>query len=123
LEELCVVFDRIVASQGGVFVFQGVEAMRAGRHQRPNSVGVEDLDVLHRLHLEQELVAGPLGGISRASFLRPQNGKGNPCFVEQTGQRLGDFLGSVVKTAGATGPKYHLGLFSCGRKVRHGSDF
>ena len=122
LQELGVVLHRIVTAERRILVFQGIEAVGTCRDQRLNAVGVEHFDVLKRLHLEQEFVARAFGGIPGAPLFGAQDGKGHTGLVQQARKGLGDFLGAVVKTTGASGPKDHFRQFASSRKLRDSSN-
>ena len=63
------VHDLVVAADLRVLVGQRVEAVRAGRDDLlVRADRVERLDVLHGLHLEQELVAEPAGRVAGAGL-------------------------------------------------------
>ena len=80
---------RYVAAQLPVLVAERVEAVRAGRHDRPlpHPVAVERLDVARREHLEDVVVAHPARRVARARLLlargrrtgrRPRAGTSRP---------------------------------------------
>jgi transposase len=46
-----------------------VEAVRAGGDDALHAIAIEQGDVLQRLHLEEEFVAGAPGGVAGAAFL------------------------------------------------------
>src|SRR5688500_18438219 len=80
-EQLRGVDDLVVPAGLRVLVAERVEAVRAGRddlaHARHAALedAVEDLDVLHRLHLEHELVAEPAGRVARAGLAVTEDGE------------------------------------------------
>jgi len=88
-QQLGVVDDLVVAAELRVLVLDGVEAVRAGRHDLDavlalRADGVEDLDVLLPEHLEDELVAEPAGRVTGAGLHRPQYGELDAGRVERS---------------------------------------
>ena len=69
VDELGVVHHLISTTQCRVFVLERVEAMRARGYDPLDAVTVQYGDVLHGLHLEQELVACATCRIAGAAFL------------------------------------------------------
>ena len=110
LEQLGVVDDLVVAAELRVLVEQRVEAVRALGDDLAHAHAVEHLDVRHRQHLEQVLVAGAAGRVAGAHLRRPEHGDGDPGPPQQLGHRLGDPLVLVVEAAGAADPVEVLGL-------------
>ena len=74
LEQLGVVDDLVVAAELRVLVEQRVEAVRALGDDLLHAHAVEHLDVRHRQHLEQVLVAGAAGRVAGAHLRRPEDG-------------------------------------------------
>ncbi len=97
--------------------------MGAGRHDFLDVVAVEHLDVGKRLHLEQELVAGPLGGVAGAALLGAQHGVLDFQVLQDPDKIAGHALVAVVKGPGAADPEQNFGLFALGGVVGHGGDF
>ena len=110
LEQLDVVDDLVVAAELRVLVEQRVEAVRALGDDLLHAHAVEHLDVRHRQHLEQVLVAGAAGRVAGAHLRRPEDGDGDAGPPQQLGHRLGDPLVLVVEAAGAADPVEVLGL-------------
>ncbi|EPQ49690.1 hypothetical protein MMSP_5451 [Mycobacterium sp. 012931] len=114
VEQLGVVQHAVVAAQLPVFLAQGVEAVWAGdddlavdgRHALEDAV--EGLDGLLGQLLEQELVAGPAGGVTVAGLPGAQHHELHTRGGEQLGDGLGGLLGLVVVGAGATHPEQVL---------------
>ena len=67
--------DFVVASEGGVFVFEGVEAVGTGGDYLFDFIHVEDLDVLERHHLIDKFVSGSAGGVAGAGFFFAEDGE------------------------------------------------
>ena len=69
--------DPVVAAQLAVLVAERVEAVRAGGHDRPlpHPVAVERLDVAHRQHLEDVVVAHPARRVAGARLLLAEDGE------------------------------------------------
>ena len=104
-EELRVVHDLIVATDLRVFAPKGVEAVRAGDDDLLGLDLVEDLDILHRLHLEEELIARAACGITVAGLALAKHHEVDAGDGEQLGYRLGRGLGAVLEGAGAADPE------------------
>ena len=105
-----VVDDLVVAAELRVLVEQRVEAVRALRDDLAHAHAVEHLDVRHRQHLEQVLVARAAGRVAGAHLRRAEHGDGDAGPAQQVGHRLGDALVLVVEAAGAADPVQVLGL-------------
>ena len=59
LQEAGVMDHFIIASQFGVFIFQGIKTMRTGRYNFFYLIAIQHLDVAHGLHLKQKLIQMP----------------------------------------------------------------
>ena len=77
-EQLRVVHDLVVAAELRVLVLQRVEAVRALRDDLLHAEAVERLDVLHRQHLEDVLVARAAGRVAGAQLARAEDGEVEP---------------------------------------------
>ena len=88
--------------------------MRAGRHDLLRADLAEGLDVLLGEHLEEELVAGAAGRVTRAGLAVAQDREGHACGVEQLGHRSGRLLGPVLVGAGAADPEQVVDLGGVG---------
>ena len=104
VEELAVVHHLVVAAELRVLVEQRVEAVRALRDDLLDAHAVERLDVLHRQHLEDVLVAGAAGAVAGAHLGRAEDGEVDAGPLHELGHRLGDLLVLVVEAAGAADP-------------------
>ena len=90
-KHLGVVNDLVVPAQLGIFVGQGVEAMRALGDDLLDPEAVERLDVREGQLLPQVLVAGPAGGIAVAgSRAGPRMAKSIPAWCSKPGERHGE---------------------------------
>ena len=121
IEKLGVVRYFICTTQGGIFVFERIEAMRTGGHHILNPVSVEDIDVRHCLHLKKELIARALGGISRAAFFCAEHSVSDPCFIEQIGKGQSYFFSAIVEAARTANPEQDFRIFACSRVFSHGT--
>src|SRR5690554_23773 len=99
------VFHRIVASQLGIFIFDGVEAMGASGHDRADVVSVEHLDVVERLYLEEEFVSRTAGRVTGTALLRAQHGKIDVQRLQDLDKGARHPLTAVVEGTGAANPK------------------
>ena len=70
---------------------------------------VEHLDVRHREHLEQVLVARAAGRVAGAHLAGAEDGDVDAGPPQQLGHRLGDLLVLVVERTGAADPVQVLG--------------
>ena len=52
VEQLCVVYYLVVASEGGIFIFQRIETMWAGRHYFLYFIHIHRLNIVERHHLK-----------------------------------------------------------------------
>src|SRR5262249_53053338 len=104
----------VLTAEVGIFIFQYVEAVRAGRHDFLYAITIQHLNVVHGLHLEQELVAGPAGGVSRTRFFGTQHCEAYTHRVEYGGEGARHPFISVVVRAGASHPEQYFGCFSFG---------
>src|SRR5699024_7012296 len=93
VQQLGVVDDLVVTAHLRVFVAQGVEAVSTGNNdlallRRHALEGVvQGLDVLLSQHLEEELVTGTAGGVTRAAFVLAQDGELHTSGVQQLRDR------------------------------------
>ena len=99
------VHDLVVATDLGVLPAEGVEAVGAGDDDLLGLDLVEDLDVLHRLHLEEELIARSTSGIAIAGLAFAQHHEVDARDGEQLRDRLGGGLGAVLEGSGAADPE------------------
>ena len=107
-QQLGVVDHLVVPAELRVLVRDGVEAVRAGRHDRPRRRLVQRLDVLGGQHREHELVPDPPRRVAGAGLGRAQHGELHPGGVQQRGDRLGRLLGPVLQRARAAHPEQVL---------------
>ena len=114
LDELGMVHHFIFSSEFRILVFEGIEAVRTTGNDAFDTVPVEHSDVLRGLHLKEELVARPLGGIARAAFFCAEHCKWNFSSIQNAGDGFCDALCTVVKAASATHPKEDLWGLSAG---------
>ena len=105
VEQLRVVHDLEVTAELRVLASERVEAVRAGDDDLASLDLVEDFDVLHRLHLEQELIAGATCGIARARLALAQHHELHARDGQKLGDRLGGALGPVLERARAADPE------------------
>ena len=77
------VYDLEIPSQGGIFITDRIEAMRARYNDLPYSRRTQRGDVLGRLFLVKVLVAQTASRVAGARLTRPQDGEADPCIVEQ----------------------------------------
>ena len=103
-EQLGVVHDLVVAVELGVLVLQGVEAVRALRDDLLHAETVERLDVLHREHLEDVLVARAAGAVAGAHLARAEDREVDAGALEELGHRPAGLLVAVVEAARAADP-------------------
>jgi hypothetical protein len=118
-----VVHNLIVAAETGVFVLQGIEAMRTCSHYFLHLVTLQYLDILHGHHLEQEFITSALCRVTGAGFLLSEDGKGYPAVVENSSHCFRDLSGTVVEAAGAANPEENFRGFSGGHTFGHCPDF
>ena len=116
VQQLGVVDDLVVTAHLWVLIAQGVEAVSTGDHDlallRRNALEgvVQGLDVLLSQHLEEELVTGAAGGVTRAALVLTQDGEFHTSGVQQLRDRAGRLGGVVVVDACATDPEQVLGV-------------
>ena len=101
--------DLVVAAELRVLVLQRVEAVRALGDDLLHAHAVEHLDVRHRQHLEQVLVAAAACRVAGAHLAGAEDGHVDAGPAQQLGHRLGDLLVLVVERAGAADPVEVLG--------------
>ena len=111
-QERRVVDDRVVPAELAVLVADGVEAVRAGCDDRPlaHPVLVERLDVAHREHLEDVVVAHPTGGIAGARLLLAEDRESHAGGVQARRDRPRDLLVARVECGRATDPVQDIEL-------------
>src|SRR5690554_5707632 len=97
--------------------------MGAGSYYLFYAVAVQHFYVRHGLHLEQEFISCTFCRIAITAFFRSQNGEINLCFMEKLYKGLGNFLGSIVKTPGASHKKKNFRHFALGGVFGHCWDF
>ena len=105
VEQLGVVDDLVVAADLRVFVLQRVVAVGAGDDDLGRADLVEHLDVLHREHLEEHLVAGAASGVTGAGLAVSEHGIRHAGGVEQLGDGARGALGAVLESTRATDPE------------------
>jgi hypothetical protein len=110
LQQLRVVDHLVVAAQSRVLIFDGIETVGAGRHHFLYVVHIEYLNILQRLHLKEELIAGAAGGVTGTTFFVAQNGEINANGIEDFAKGHRDFLRPAVKAAGTAYPKQNFRL-------------
>src|SRR5713101_3955583 len=94
----------VAAAELRVLVLQRVEAVWTLRDDLLHAEPVERLDVLHRQHLKDVLVAGTAGGVASTQLARPEDGEVDAGPLEQLCHRAARLLVAVVEGAGATDP-------------------
>ena len=109
LEQLAVVDDLVVPTELRILVGQRVEAVGALGDDLLDAHRVERLDVLHRQHLEDVLVARTSGRVAGAHLARAENGERDAGPVHQLREGLADLLVLVVERSGAADPVQVLG--------------
>ena len=102
--------DGVVPTQLAVFVADRVEAVRAGGHDRALShpVAVERLDIAHREHLEDVVVAHPPCRIAGARLLLAEDREAHARRVKAGRDRPGDLLIARVEGSRAADPVQHV---------------
>jgi len=108
IEEFGVVEDFVVAAVVGVFVFEGVEAVRADGEDFFYGVAVEGGYVLLGHLLEEVFVAGAAGGVAGAGFFGAEDGEVYFGVVEELGGGAGDVFGSFIGGGGAADPEEEI---------------
>ena len=103
-QELRVVDHLVVAVELRVLVLQRVEAVRALRDDLLHAEAVERLDVLHREHLEDVLVARAPGAVAGAHLARAEDREVDAGPLEQLGHRAARLLVPVVERSRAARP-------------------
>ena len=91
----------VVAAELRVLVLDHVEAVRALRDDLAHAHAVERLDVLHREHLEDVLVARAAGLVAVAHLARPEDREVDARALQQLGERAARLLVAVVEAARA----------------------
>ena len=94
----------VVPAELRVLVQQRVEAVGALRDDLLHAHAVERLDVLHRQHLEDVLVARAAGRVAGAVLGRAEDGEVDVGPLQQLGHRLGDLLVLVVEATRRSRP-------------------
>ena len=123
LQELRMMNDFVVAAQRRVFVFEGVETMRTGRHYFFNAVHIQYLNVGHSHHLKRKLISRASGRVARTAFFCSQNGKFYAYFVQDFDKSDGYFFVAVVEGTCTADPKQNFGSFAGGGHIGHGGYF
>ena len=111
VEQLGVVEDVEMPVKVWVLVADGIKAVRAGgddlalalRHAFKGVV--EGLHILLRHHLEEELVAGAAGRITRTSLTRGEHAELHSCCMQQIHYRPGGAAAIVIISASAADPE------------------
>nr|BFE66848.1 hypothetical protein GCM10020092_001490 [Actinoplanes digitatis] len=104
-QQLGVVHDLDLQAELLVLVAEGVEAVRAGRHDPLDVRFLEGLHVLLCQHLEDELVADTAGRVARTGLALAQDGEVDAGLVQQRRDRPGGLLGPVLERVGAAHPE------------------
>ncbi len=112
-----VVHDLVVAAELRVLVLQRVEAVRALRDDLLHAHAVERLDVLHREHLEDVLVARAAGRVAGAHLARAEDREVDAGALQQLGHRAARLLVPVVERC----PRSRPSRGTRGRTVAAGS--
>ena len=95
----------VVTAELRVLTFKCVQAMGAGDDNFLRLDLIEYFNILHTLHLEQELITGAAGWIPGAGFAFAQHHEIYPSDIQEFCNRLGGALCPVFKCAGAANPK------------------
>ena len=103
-QQLRVVDHLVVRAELRVLVLQRVEAVRALRDDLLHSEPVERLDVLHREHLEDVLVARPAGGVAGAELARAEDREVDVRPLQELRHRPARLLVAVVERSRAADP-------------------
>ena len=98
------VHDLVVAAELRVLVLQRVEAVRALRDDLLHAHAVERLDVLHREHLEDVLVARAAGRVAGAQLARAEDGEVDAGALQQLGHGAARLLVAVVEATRRSRP-------------------
>ena len=98
-------YHLVTPTKAGIFIFQGIKTMGAGRNHFFHLIGVQHLNIGHRLHLEQKFVTGPFCRISRTALFGSQHGKTYIGLVQNLDKGLRYFFCPIVKTSRAAHPK------------------
>src|ERR1700712_4591538 len=106
------VYHFVSAAQTGVFIFNGVETMRAAGYYPFNIVAVQHLNIHHGLHLEQKLVTCPLGRVADTAFLGTQNREADTHMLQYFANVAGYLLRPLIKASRAAHPKKYLRLLA-----------
>ena len=110
LDVLGAVVHGVVAAQVRVFVGQGVEAVRALRHDFLHLVAVQRVHVLLGERAVQVFVAQAPRRVAGTALLRAQNGEPHAGVLQDVDHRGGDLLVALVERARAADPVQHLGV-------------
>ena len=120
VEELGVVENIEMSVEVGVFVAQGVEAVRAGGDDFALACGnavenpVEGGDVFFGEHLEKEFVSGAACGVAGAGFAFGEHAVFHACGFQQFDDGAGGFLALVVEGSSAADPEQVFGVGEAG---------
>ena len=114
VEQLGVVDDLVVAAELRVLAVEGVQAVRAGHDDLGGLDLVEHLDVLHALHLEQELVARAACRVTGAGLAIAEHHEVHAGDVEQLGHGLGGALRAILEGTGAADPEQVVDILGDG---------
>ncbi len=116
VQQLRVVHNRVIAAHLWVLILQGVEAVRT-RHNdlalfRWHTLErfIEDLNILLRQHLEQELVTSTTSGVTGTTLTLAKHGELHTSSVQQFSNRTGGLGSVVVVHTGTTNPEQVLGV-------------
>ena len=117
IEQLGVVEDVEVPVKVRVLIADGVKAVRAGGDDLALALRdavegvVEGLYVLLRHHLEEELVAGAAGRVTRTGLTRGEHAKLHACGMQQVYNGAGGAAAIVIISASAAHPEqvFHIG--------------
>src|SRR5712692_8074365 len=96
------------AAEIGVLVADGVEAVRAGRHDASDLRFVQRLDVLLGEGLECVLVAHPARGVARARFAWAEDREVDSGGEKELGRRDSALPGALVKGGCTADPEENV---------------
>src|SRR5690606_27974250 len=120
LKERRMMFYRVVSTQLRILIFDCIETMRACRDDRADVVSVENLNIVERLHLEQELIPCTARRIPRAAFLGTQHSKIDIQHLQYLHKRARHPLAAVVERSCAANPEQYFWRLSLRGEFCHG---
>ena len=108
-DQLGMVDDFIISAKGRIFIFYGVETVRAGGHDPFRMHRVQLLHVVLRQHKENILPPGPAGRVAGTLLIFTQNGKIDLGRDQDLCKSARGLLGARINSRSASDPPKNFG--------------